>query len=74
MSAVAIYAIASAGRVLRTNTGGVFWEDLTGNLPAAAAVRGVAFDRASNAVYAARIAALYFAYADSGAVVLDTSA
>ena len=68
MSAVASTQSGSRARVLRTTTGGVFWEDLTGNLPAGAAVRGVAFDRASNAIYAATDRGLYFAYAESSAV------
>jgi uncharacterized protein (TIGR03437 family) len=65
--AVAITQSRARGRVLRTNTGGVFWEDLTGNLPASAVTRGIAFDRTSNAVYIATDGGLYFTYADSGA-------
>jgi uncharacterized protein (TIGR03437 family) len=65
--AVAITRSRTRARVLRTNTGGVFWEDLTGNLPAPAISGGVAFDRASNAVYVATDIGLFFTYADSGA-------
>ncbi len=62
--AVAITQSRSRNRVLRTSTGGVFWEDLTGNLPASAALRGVALDSASNAVYAATDKGVFLAYAD----------
>lgn len=67
-TAVASTQSALRAKVLRTTTGGVFWEDLTGNLPASVKVRGVTFDRASNAVYAATDRGIYFTYADSGAV------
>ena len=69
-SNTAVASTQSGGRakLLRTTTAGVFWEDLTGNLPAAARVRGVTFDRASNALYAATDRGVYFAYSDSGAV------
>ena len=42
-SNTAVASTQSGGRAkfLRTTTAGVFWEDLTGNLPAAARVRGV---------------------------------
>ena len=50
-------------------TGGVFWEDLTGNLPGSAIPTGVAFDRVSNAIYLATDGGLFLAYADSGAPV-----
>jgi uncharacterized protein (TIGR03437 family) len=39
-----------APRVLRTINGGLFWDDVTANLPDAAAT-GIAADRVSNAVY-----------------------
>lgn len=64
------FAITQSGtraRVLRTSTGGVFWEDLTGNLPNSVALRGVAADRTSRAVYLATDRGVYMAYADSGA-------
>ncbi len=54
------------GRVLRTNTSGVFWEDLSGNLPANALVRGIAFDRESSAVYAATDRGVFHAITESG--------
>jgi uncharacterized protein (TIGR03437 family) len=53
--------------VRRTINGGIFWDDLTANLPDAA-VHGVAADRASGAVYVASDAGVYWTYADlSGA-------
>jgi uncharacterized protein (TIGR03437 family) len=64
--AVAITQSRGRARVLRTNTGGVFWEDITGNLPASAIARGVTFDRGSNAVYVATDGGLFFTYADTG--------
>ena len=44
-------ALASLGaRVFRTFNGGLFWDDITANLPAGVAVRGLAADLASGAV------------------------
>ena len=65
-TAVAVSLSRGRARVLRTNTSGVFWEDLSGNLPATALVRGVALDRASNAIYAATDRGVFFGYTDSG--------
>jgi photosystem II stability/assembly factor-like uncharacterized protein len=65
-TAVAVTQSRGRARVLRTSTSGVFWEDLSGNLPPTMAVRGVALDRASNAIYAATDRGVYFAYTDSG--------
>lgn len=46
-------ALAAAGaRLLRTVNGGLFWDDVTGALPAAR-IHGIAADRLSNAVYVA---------------------
>lgn len=54
-------------RVRRTTNGGIFWDDLTSNLPDAA-VHGVTADRASGAVYVASDAGVYSTVADlSGA-------
>jgi uncharacterized protein (TIGR03437 family) len=64
--AIAVTRSTARARVLRTNTGGVFWEDLTGDLPVAA-VRGAALDRASSAIYAATDRGVYFGYAESAA-------
>jgi uncharacterized protein (TIGR03437 family) len=44
----------------------VFWEDLSGNLPAGLLVRGAAMDRASSAVYVATERGVYFAYSNAG--------
>lgn len=69
--AVAVTDSRTRGRVLRTNTAGVFWEDLSSNLPAGSVARGVAFDRSSNAIYAATDRGAYFAYTDSGVPAWD---
>lgn len=66
-TAVAITDSRLRGRVLKSSSGGVFWEDLTGNLPASVAVKGVAYDRASTAIYIATDRGLYYAYTESGA-------
>jgi len=56
-----------AVHVRRTINGGIFWDDLTANLPDVA-VHGVAADRVSGAVYVASDAGVYWTYADlSGA-------
>ena len=56
-----------AVHVRRTINGGIFWDDLTANLPDAA-VHGVTADRTSGAVYVASDAGVYLTYADlSGA-------
>jgi uncharacterized protein (TIGR03437 family) len=62
-------AIAATGRaggrvhVLRTINGGIFWDDLTANLPDVAA-RAVAADLASGGVYVAGDAGVFFTSAD----------
>lgn len=50
-------------RVLRTVNGGVYWDDLTANLPPGA-VTGIAVDRRTGAVYAASGQTVYWTYAD----------
>jgi uncharacterized protein (TIGR03437 family) len=50
--AVAALASAKGTRVLRTINAGLFWDDVSGNLPEGA-VHGVAFDRGGRALYAA---------------------
>ena len=50
-------------RVLRTLNGGVWWDDLTANLPEAA-VWGIAADRNSGAVYVATARGLFWTSAD----------
>lgn len=54
---------ADTPRVLRTGNGGLFWDDLTANLPAGPA-RGIAADRSSGAVYLATDSGLWMTYAD----------
>jgi uncharacterized protein (TIGR03437 family) len=66
-AAVAITQSRAAGRVLRTTTAGVFWEDLTGNLPVGVAVHGIVTDRASTAIYVATSRGVYLTYADASA-------
>ncbi len=51
--------------VVRTENGGLFWDNLTANLPDVG-VHGVAADRTSGAVYAATDAGVFMAYADLG--------
>jgi uncharacterized protein (TIGR03437 family) len=64
---VALAAIARNGdqspRVVRTMNGGVFWDDLTANLPAGSA-HGVTADLASGAVYAATDAGVFLTMTD----------
>ena len=57
---------AAGGRVLQTANGGVFWNDITGNLPETR-VRGVSADRDGNAVYIATEQGLFWARADLNA-------
>ena len=54
---------ASGARLLRTTNGGLFWDDLTADLPEGAA-HGVAADRASGAVYLATDRGLFYTRAD----------
>lgn len=57
-------ALASAGRrVFRTMNGGLFWDDITANLPPGA-VGGVSADLGTGAIYAASQAGLFVSYAD----------
>lgn len=64
---VAVAAAAGSGdapvHVLRTANGGIFWDDMTSNLPDAAAL-GVTADLASGAVYAATAQGVFFTIAD----------
>ena len=55
-------ALASVGnRIFRTFNGGLFWDDITANLPAAE-VRSITADLASGAVYAATGAGVFVTY------------
>ena len=50
--------------VVRTMNGGIFWDDITSNLPANAAAHGVAADRSSGAIYVATDAGVFFTVTD----------
>lgn len=66
---IALVAFSSAkagprsGRVLRTMNGGLFWDDITANLPEGGA-HGIVADRASGAVYVATAAGVFFTITD----------
>jgi uncharacterized protein (TIGR03437 family) len=64
--ALAALASREGTRVLRTMNGGLFWDDLSGNLPAGAA-HSVAADAATGAVYLAMDEGLFFAVTQLGA-------
>ncbi len=49
--------------VVKTENGGAFWDNFTGNLPDVG-VHGIAADRSSGALYAATDAGVFMAYAD----------
>lgn len=53
--------------VLRTMNGGIYWDDITANLPSTAVSRGVTADRASGAVYIATDAGVFFTMTDLAA-------
>ena len=59
--------------VLRTMNGGGFWDDMTANLPDAAAAHGVAADRASGAIYVATDAGIFFTATDLGSAGRPTN-
>jgi uncharacterized protein (TIGR03437 family) len=63
--AIAVAAISSesGARVVRTMNGGIFWDDISANLPAGAA-RGVAADLETGAIYVAGDAGLYWTVTD----------
>jgi len=53
--------------VLRTMNGGIYWDDITLNLPASAVAHGVTADRASGAMYVATDAGVFFTMTDLAA-------
>lgn len=53
--------------VLRTMNGGIYWDDVTANLPATAVAHGVTADRASGGMYVATDAGVFFTMTDLGA-------
>jgi uncharacterized protein (TIGR03437 family) len=59
--------------VLRTMNGGIFWDDITSNLPETAAAHGVAADRASGALYVATDAGAFFTLTDLASAGRPTS-
>ena len=59
--------------VLRTMNGGIFWDDITANLPDRAAAHGVAADRNSGAVYVATEAGVFFTITDLASAGSPTS-
>jgi uncharacterized protein (TIGR03437 family) len=59
--------------ILRTMNGGIFWDDITANLPDTAAAHGVAADRASGAVYLATDAGVFFTMTDLASAGSPTS-
>jgi uncharacterized protein (TIGR03437 family) len=64
---VAIAAIAGPGpRILRTTNGGLFWDDISANLPPGPAY-GVSFDRAARALYAATERGVFLSRTDLNA-------
>lgn len=58
---------APAWHVARTQNGGLFWDDLTGNLPDIAA-HGVTADAATGAIYLATDGGVYVGYTDLAAL------
>ena len=62
-----------ASYVLRTMNGGVFWDDITANLPENAAAHGIAADRATGAIYVATDAGLFYTIADLATAGNSTS-
>ncbi len=59
--------------VLRTMNGGIYWDDITANLPASAVAHGVTADRVSGAIYAATEAGVFFTMTDLAAAGRPTS-
>ena len=53
-----------AGHVFRTMNGGIFWDDITANLPDTAAAHGVVADPASGAIYVATDAGVFYTTTD----------
>jgi len=53
--------------VVRSMNGGIFWDDITSNLPDNAVAHGVTADRASGAIYVATDAGVFFTVTDLAA-------
>lgn len=71
-TALAAAANRTTGRVLRTTNGGLFWDDLSANLPPGMA-HGITADLRSGAVYAATDAGIYFTMANLTAPAAATT-
>ncbi len=61
--AIAVLAADSEGRVFRTTNGGVFWDDLTADLPPGA-LHGVAANGGTGALYVAGTAGVFYTAGD----------
>jgi len=59
--------------VLHTMNGGIWWDDLTANLPANASAHGVTADRSSGTVYIATDAGLFYTTTDLSAAGSPTA-
>lgn len=64
---------AKPAYVLRTMNGGVFWDDITANIPETAVAHGVTADRASGAIYVATDAGVFFTITDLASAGRPTS-
>ncbi len=59
--------------VLRTMNGGIFWDDITANLPEKAVAHGVTADRTAGAIYLATESGVFFTTTDLGLAGRATS-
>src|SRR5579871_1647432 len=55
---------SKAAYVLRTMNGGIYWDDITANLPGAAVAHGVTADRVSGSIYVATDAGVFYTSTD----------
>lgn len=58
--ALAALGAEAGARVVRTVNGGIFWDDITANLPAGARAHAVAADRAGGVIYVATDYGLFY--------------
>jgi len=58
---------ARPASVIRTMNGGIFWDDITSNLPDNAVAHGVTADRTAGAIYVATDAGVFFTITDLAA-------
>jgi len=59
--------------IARTMNGGIFWDDITENLPEPAIAHGITADRSSGAVYVATEAGVFFTMTDLAAASRSTT-